>query len=94
MAFVPMDLPGGSRSTTLPAPERHICCLFPFLRRPPVRGRNDRTSISSVQYPCGRKGIDEWWGGGAGPPAVLSLFLSLCQFRSFETEVGLRFIYS
>ena len=29
VAFVPMDLSGGSRSTTLPAPERHLCCLSP-----------------------------------------------------------------
>ena len=49
MAFVPMDLSGGSRSITLPAPERHLCCLFPFLRRPPVKGPNERTSISSAQ---------------------------------------------
>ena len=49
MAFVPMDLSGSSRSTTLPAPERHVCWLSPFLRRPPVKGRNERTSISSAQ---------------------------------------------
>ena len=57
MAFVPMDLPGGSRSTTLPAPERHICCLSPFLQRPPVRGRNKRTGISSGEMPAVATGV-------------------------------------